>query len=291
MPCFHPLPAWRSQSGSMSIGYQKQENSTKLLLPCGGCIGCRKSTALGWALRGLLELQDHDSAVFSTLTFNDENLPPTLSTSILSDFHRRLRKRLRRKSTRSFRHLSCGEYGETNHRAHYHSIMFGLSQADTADINTAWSLGNVKTVTATPGSIHYTCGYTAKKYGEPTSRDQLYIDYTTGEIISEWKAPFLQMSRRPGIGSSARRHTASWREYAILNGIKIPVPRYLHNAWKKNATPEQLNELIDEKAAKAYEASVTLLAQKETRTLSERLYAAEQMLESQQKIKQARRKL
>lgn len=278
------MPAWRTRAGIVSIG-KELPNSTKLLLPCSSCLGCRTSAALGWALRGLLELQDHRHAVFTTLTFNAENLPPTLSTRTLRLFHKRLRK-----AAGPIRHLSSGEYGEQNYRPHYHSIIYGLSQNDAKAIDKAWGFGHTQTVEASPASIAYTAGYTSKKLDDYKLTSEWRVNYDTGEEY-KWKAPFLQMSRRPGIGSSARQYTESWREYAILNGMKIPVPRYLHNAWKATATEEQLAELAEQKSSKAFAKVVKQIHDRDFRPLSERLRAAEASLQTKQKLKASRRNL
>lgn len=251
--------------------------SKKLLLPCGTCLGCRTSQALAWALRGMLELHEHPSAVFSTLTFDDAHVPRTLSTRTLQLFIKRIRKGRR---SGSIRHLSCGEYGERSGRPHYHSIIYGASVSEAKQIESAWPFGTSYTVNCTPATIAYTAGYTTKKLGDFPPEDHDQVDYETGEIY-RWKAPFLQMSRNPGIGSSARQYISSWRSFAMLNGRKLPVPRYLHMAWQKAATPEQREELQREKQQLHDLRKITL----------EHLAAAKLSDIAQQQIKASRRKL
>jgi len=53
----------------------------------------------------------------------------------------------------------------------------------------------------------------------------------------------LLMSRRPGIGGEARKHFMSWSRYAVMDGTQYPVPRYLHEAFKKDAAPELVEEV------------------------------------------------
>lgn len=43
-------------------------------IPCGRCIGCRLAYSRDWANRCLLELQQHKSSYFVTLTYNDSHL-------------------------------------------------------------------------------------------------------------------------------------------------------------------------------------------------------------------------
>lgn len=224
----------------------------------------------------MLEYQEHQHATFATLTLDDSHLVGSLSTRSLSLFHKRLRKAGRR-----FRHLSSGEYGERNGRPHYHSILYGLSaRSDEGAIDRAWGNGGVKVLKAEPGSIAYTAGYTSKKLDDARLEDVEYIDYSTGELLT-WKAPFLQMSRRPGIGGSARQFANSWRNFGVLNGRKIPVPRYYHAAWKASASPQQLEELKREQQELQRLTDVTWA----------RLEAAEVILQAAQQLKADRRHL
>lgn len=287
MPCHYPLPAWRRPGGQVVVAARAENHlaepsqldalSRKMLLPCGSCLGCRTSQALAWALRGMLELHEHPSAVFSTLTFDDAHVPRTLSTRTLQLFIKRVRKGRR---SGSIRHLSCGEYGERFGRPHYHSILYGASVADSRRIQNAWPCGTAHTVNCTPATIAYTAGYTTKKLADFPPEDHEQVDYETGEIY-KWKAPFLQMSRNPGIGSSARQFISSWRSFAILNGRTIPVPRYLHLAWQKAATPEQREELKREQQQLHDLKKITL----------EHLEATRLMADAQQELKASRRKL
>ena len=102
-----------------------------LLVPCGRCLACRISKRREWSLRMLHELADYDDAMFLTLTYNDDNLPPngSLVKADLQKFFKRLRKRLD-VDGRKIRYFACGEYGEQTQRPHYHAIIFGLSLRD-----------------------------------------------------------------------------------------------------------------------------------------------------------------
>lgn len=240
MACYDPLPATRLPWGGISL-WKEESDGLSLRLPCGTCLGCRTSQAKAWALRCQLELQSHDAAAFTTLTYNDENLPVTLSKRHLQLFLKKLRK------TRKVRFFASGEYGETNQRPHYHAILFGLSDRDRDYVHDMWAKGHSKTVNVTPAAIAYTAGYTSKKIGYKADAAHERIDYTTGEIY-QWEPPFIQMSRRPGIGADARQFINSWRLHAVSNkGQPMPVPRYLHNAWKLQATDSDLEDLSYQK--------------------------------------------
>lgn len=213
------------------------------------------SRARDWAVRCGLELSDHSATCFATLTYAPKYCPPTLSKDHLQRYLKRLRKRLG--SEHKIRFFASGEYGEENKRPHYHAILFGLN--DHPAIHDCWGAGFVRVDPITPARIAYCAGYTAKKSGyERIQKHQLLVDPETGEEYLH-QPPFLQMSRNPGIGASARRHWTSWRTTAIKDGRHVPVPRYLHEAWKQNATPEQLAHhefTVDQRAsAKVREAN------------------------------------
>lgn len=223
-----------------------------LLIPCAECEGCRKAKALGWALRCHLELTQHEGAAFWTGTYDEKHVPPTLSRQHYAAFIKRLRARLAgRKPARTIRHFGCGEYGEENGRPHCHSIIFGADARDEDLLRECWNKGTIDVENATPATINYVAGYVQKKYGD------VYSQHKRGEQVDQWgevytyQPPFIQMSRRPGIGGHARQWPSSWKEYAIYDGIKIPVPRFLHDAWKTQATQEEIEQLAADKLARA----------------------------------------
>lgn len=267
MGCHHPLRAFRNRSGVVTLGREPPDTET-LALPCGGCLGCRETKAKHWALRCHLEFTRHDQTAFVTLTYNEEKKPPTLSKRALQLFHKRLR---RRKTARAVRHFSCGEYGEQTGRPHYHTLLFGVGENEKDLIQAAWPHGHAYTVKATPGAINYVAGYTAKKLGDNRLAQEEQIDPETGEVFN-FQPPFLQMSLKPGIGGEARRFTQSWRAYAVNNGITMTVPRYLHEAWKKTATPEQIEQLANEK----YETMKNKMKTTQERKNEEQLAIAKQ---------------
>lgn len=251
MPCYHPLSAWRTREGKISL--RPVPHLDRLRLPCGGCIGCRTANARAWAFRCHLELAQHRTAVFSTLTYRDETLPVTLQIRHPQLWLKRLRKALG--PTRPIRFFLCGEYGEQTHRPHYHAILYGLSELDRHIIEETWQLGNTRTEAATPARIAYCAGYSAKKIGWKLERGER-IDPETGEVY-EWQPPFTTMSRRPGIGGHARQWPQSWRLYAIHQGKRMPVPRFLHEAWKQIASPQEVDRLLREKAKIALTRNTT----------------------------------
>lgn len=170
-------------------------------------------------------------------------MPPTLSKRDLSGFIKRLRARGER-----IRFFSCGEYGERTVRPHYHAILFGLRKE--ASVQACWSKGFARVDPVTPAAISYVAGYCAKKVGWKLESGER-VDYETGEVF-EWQAPFLLMSRRPGIGAAARRFSASWRRFAVHAGSPMPVPRFLHASWLESASDLDVGLLELERQADAF---------------------------------------
>lgn len=191
---------------------------------------------------------EHKKAAFTTLTYDEANLPLTLQKHHLQLFLRRLRKRLaRQKPARTIRFFAAGEYGEKLGRPHYHAILYGASEEDSKIIQETWPHGGTYTVRANAKSIAYVAGYSAKKYGDEAKAKEERVDEETGEVYN-FVPPFLQMSLKPGIGGNAKKKfRESWRHVAIHNGRKEAVPRYLHEGWKATATNMEKEILENEK--------------------------------------------
>lgn len=239
--CNFPVAAWQPPTGRLifrapPIG--RASEYSELKVPCGKCLGCSAARARAWAYRCRLEWATHQEACWATLTYSDRYLPATLERPALAGYLKRLRAR---ETGRVVRFFACGEYGERTKRPHYHVILFGLSR-HTPSISEAWGLGHVRVDPLSPNAINYVAGYVAKKIGQGDFIQRDRVDPTTGEVY-RYQPPFLQMSRRPGIGAKAREFTSSWKDFAVDDGMKLPVPRYLHEAWRRS---------VDEEAVKAH---------------------------------------
>ena len=158
MPCYQPLwgsPDYNPRTNKPyltkngKIKYRIYANEKPMLdcpdliqIPCGHCIGCRLEYSRQWANRCLLELKDHDSAYFVTLTYNDWHVPMSHYTDPMTGefcdaqtlrkrdyqlFMKRLRKAF---PGQQIRFYAAGEYGPKTYRPHYHAILFGLKLDD-----------------------------------------------------------------------------------------------------------------------------------------------------------------
>lgn len=157
-------------------------NSDVMWLPCGKCIECLLQHARNWGSRCYLEMQEHEKSFFLTLTYNDENVPHSLSGKLTLKkrdyqlFFKRLRKFQKYPKIRYF---GSGEYGTRyTKRPHYHFIVFGLLISDlklygrndlkqplwtSEKINKLWRKGNVIIGDVTYESSSYVARYSLKK--------------------------------------------------------------------------------------------------------------------------------
>lgn len=251
MTCFSPVALKKPRSMREGV----VTDALPMNVPCGRCDGCLFERSRQWGVRCMHEKSMHDSSLFLTLSYNDDNLVwgdkyPTLFKPHLQKFFKRLRSRLGYK----IRHYSCGEYGSKFKRPHYHSICFGLKipdltfyrMSDTGNkiyvspfLNEVWSHGDVFIGDVTFQSCAYVARYTLKKSFGPAA--QVYKELG---IIPE----FSTCSLKPGIG-------ASWLDKYFFDvfphdnivmdsGIKTKPPRYYLKLLEKRL-PTLYSDIVD----------------------------------------------
>lgn len=300
MPCFNPLKGYRAQvvnpSGKRSIVFNSREgfNDLKVELPCGQCIGCRLERSRQWAIRCVHEAQLHHENSFLTLTYSPEHLPKygSLHKSHFQKFFKRLRKHfsiklitshplkdipllssLRRVAYgrtfyRPLRYFHCGEYGERNHRPHYHACLFGADFADkqpiernhngdlvyeSATLAKLWGLGKVAIGDVTFESAAYVARYITKKITGRAAEDHYQaMDPDTGEFVP-LQPEYTTMSRRPGIGKAWYDRFKSDvfpHDHVVLRGKMFPAPRFLLSQYERE-NPEGYAKLKAARQVKA----------------------------------------
>lgn len=248
MACFHPITAYRLQSGE--IAFYEHSGGRQLQLPCGQCTGCRIDRSKEWTMRLMHEASLHTKNCFITLTYNDEHLPSDcgLDVSHFQKFMKDLRfkyvpknpfnKNINPKEYRKWqfkngiRFYHCGEYGDQYNRPHYHAILFNHSFTDlkiahydhqnkpvytSPTLESIWGRGFVTVGDVTPESAGYVARYCMKKINGKLA-DQINdktdlkhyerIDTVSGEIISV-RSEYATMSRNPGIASDWISHFTS----------------------------------------------------------------------------------
>lgn len=299
---------------------EASEAAQVLKLPCGRCIGCNVRQARDWAVRCCLEAAEHEETAFVTLTYDDDHLPERnlIQKGHLSGWLKRVRARL---SPRRVRFFACGEYGETTKRPHYHALLFGVRDNPSLQSSWPFGFVRVDPCTPAaisyvagyvgkkigdpqwwPRTEEVFIRESERKL--PKSKRErfrfledgdppLLVSERTGEIVSSvgfrrviWKvrdphAAFRLMSRNPGIGGDSRDLVRHWRTSAIWRGREVPVPRYLHLAYKLAVTDEEYEQLSLEKREQMLQRD----------TSRERLLAGEAIAKSLQSIKQESRTL
>lgn len=231
MSCYHPLKGIvlgiNPDTGKQIIKVLpkefdfRSESETgfeQIAIPCGKCIGCRLDYSRQWADRCLLEATQHDKVCFITLTYNDDNLPPsngkhyegheihTLRKRDFQLFMKRLRG-LQKYDGVKIRFFSCGEYGESSYRPHYHAILFGIDFSDdrvflkksfdghnyyiSRTLQSVWPYGFSMVCDFSWQCAAYVARYVVKKRKGKDSDFYEHFDI---------EPEFTLMSRRPGIG-------------------------------------------------------------------------------------------
>lgn len=239
MTCFHPLKAWKTETGVVLGSQGINAHSRPLKLPCGKCDGCRLENSRQWAVRCMHERQLHENNSFITLTYDDEHLPESgsLRHRDWQLFAKRLRKRYG-----PFRFFMCGEYGGRHGRPHFHACVFGVGFDDRklfsttsagADLYTSetlsetWGNGHASFGEVTFESAAYVARYTLKKVGNDVERLGT-LDFSTGEIHVK-RPEYAKMSLRPALGFDwwdRFRDDVKRRGDVVMRGKPMRPPRY-----------------------------------------------------------------
>ncbi|MCC7440643.1 MAG: hypothetical protein IT285_03355 [Bdellovibrionales bacterium] len=269
MPCYRPLRAWRAKRDYSKIVFKPSEGNFEhaLQLPCGRCIGCRLEHSRQWAVRLEHERTLHDQAMFLTLTYAPEHLPPggTLVKKHFQDFMKRFRAWLDEESGPLIRFYACGEYGEKLGRPHYHAIIFGTRFPDEVLFKTTGA-GNKLT---TSEHLERLWGHGFCTIGECTFESSAYVSryvtkkrrFKTPEELAAYYGPrlpeFSLMSRRPGIASG-------WYEQferdvfpcdrVVARGRQMKPPRYYDKLFELHH-PEAMAELKTKRKERGIEAA------------------------------------
>ncbi len=263
MPCYYPLTAYyggKTPSGKKSVVFKKPPgpNPDGLQLPCGRCIGCRLERSRQWAVRCMHEASLWEDNCFITLTYNDQNLPPSESLHLphFQMFMKRLRKHYTGKKIRFYH---CGEYAEREKpgglymdligRPHYHALLFNLDFPDKTywktengnklyisdTLTKLWGMGHCLIGSLTFESAAYVARYVLKKKTGPPAPDHYKgrdPEYTT-------------MSRRKGIGLKwlEKFHTDVYpHDFVIVRGNKSKPPRF-YDKFLESSDPDMLENL------------------------------------------------
>lgn len=190
-----------------------------LLVPCGRCMCCRVARQSSLAFLAERELISNVyskglGASFLTLTYNQDSVPYKRCDSFLrqldyfsgshpdyyvslykkdvQDFFKRVRRSMDYHNIHiPFKYLSCGEYGGSTDRPHYHIVFLGLSDVVARDVTRKnWPYGLIDVGPLTSGGLRYVTKYCTKKYD---SYNMTILQKSLGV-----EPPFLIRSQRIG---------------------------------------------------------------------------------------------
>lgn len=252
MVCLYPIQGFRARDGKIVFNRNMSVSSRRVDISCGRCMGCRIQNSRQWALRCMHESKCWSLNSFVTLTYSNKHLPEhnSLDLDALQLFMKRLRKSAEPRTVRFF---ACGEYGDKYDRPHYHVLLFNWDFLDkkfekyskgsneplfsSKALSDLWPFGECWIGAVTFKSAAYCARYVMKKAsGEGLLRYAPHVDPTTGEVFGPRRPPFAVMSRRPGIGAmwiEKFMSDAFPSDYLILDGAKVPVPRFYSDRYKK----------------------------------------------------------
>lgn len=209
--------------------------------PCGRCLPCRVNKKRVWVTRCILESMCYEHNTFTTLTYNDENLPPELVRKDLTDYMKNLR-RIRKIPTR---YLGVGEYGSRSGRPHYHLLLFGIHELLAKETTEkAWKKGFHYHGNVTKESIEYVTGYVAKGW-----------TFDKCDKLEGRAKEFASQSRRnpggiglPGIIQMAERIRESGYDFGIIREFRLGRAKYPLGRYLTKKLSEYLNlseEFVD----------------------------------------------
>ncbi len=257
-------------------------------MACGQCLGCRVDHRIMWAIRIVHEAHlhmDNFGNSWATLTYRDpdkctakqlkngHHIPAdySLKPEHVSKFIRALRKR---NPDHKIRYFYCGEYGDENHRPHYHVCLFNHSFNDqqlfaddegkhtytSPSLDAVWPYGFSTVAELNYETASYTAGYCFKKITGKRAKEHYLRCDENGEAY--WLTPeYIRMSTgrgKPcglGAGFYAKFKTdifPSDETPVPGHGTERLVPRYYQDILKTE-DPATL-ELVQELRRTFYEA-------------------------------------
>lgn len=257
--------------------YKKE---TGLSFPCGKCYPCKARRVSGWSFRLMQEAKRSDSALFITLTYNNDTVPitskgyMTLNKRDVQLFLKRLRiYSVRSKKTRALpkassllsknnkqktpqknnkkqilktkiKYYLAGEYGGKTDRPHYHIILFN---SNFDHVEATWLKGDVHYGELSEASAAYTLKYISKDTRIPLHKNddrQPEFSLMSKGLGANYLTPeIISYHQKGGID----------RFYLTApGGHKLAIPRY----YKRKIWPDI--EVINQNGEKIYKTNMQL---------------------------------
>lgn len=287
MSCFHPILLYR-------------DKPEQRLVPCGRCDACLLSRSRQWSLRVMHELRYHETAMFLTLTYRDEelvyggNFRATLVKSHLQNFWKRYRKYLNAQPGQPrIRYFACGEYGSLRYRPHYHAIIFGHDFEDkkaesvkmdnvyysSDKLDSLWGHGHCIIGAVTAQSAAYVARYTLKKaFGSDAKKwrkeNMIEPEFLCMSLKSLEKPIPGEPSKPGGIGAKFYEEFNSDMfptDIMVLdNGSVTKPPRYYLKLYKRYNPQSYESIMLLRKQFQAINARDNLMTRRKAKELVQR---------------------
>jgi len=229
------------------LPYSKSARMSATPIGCGQCIHCKINKSRIWMHRILLERMCHNSSVFVTLTYNDENLPidGQVDKRVLQLFIKRLRRRY---DPLKLRYFGVGEYGAKTFRPHYHIILFNFDIMQQELIKDSWKnedgedMGFISVYILSKYLARYITGYIIKGLKDMNSD---YVRDNYRMIYGCTKEFMISSKKNGGIGFKAIEKMAKEikktpyfdvrviKELKYGKKLKLPLGRYLTEKLSK----------------------------------------------------------
>jgi len=246
MACYHPLTAYRTESGDVVFSeLARNGGGTQFLLSCGQCIGCRLERSKQWAIRCVHESKLWPVNSFVTFTYSDEHVPEDMSLRY-RDFQLFI-KRLRR-AGHSVRFFTSGEYGTVTKRPHYHALLFNYWPSD----GIFYQKGEYGDLYSSP-ALTKLWGLGNCLYGEVTFESAAYVaryicDKVTGDAAPAHYAgrvpEFMHCSRAPAIGQAwFQRYFKDYQSGTCVIRGKEVLPPKRYRKLIKNTFPDEWSDI------------------------------------------------
>lgn len=232
------------------LGYEMQCNNPKILrprgvdliLPCGKCIACRINRREEWTTRIMHETAFSESAVFVTLTYDEQSVPwidldgvpvRVASKDDIQSFVHKIRKTFEGlPDPPKIRYFIGSERGPTTDRPHYHGIIWNLPEGFRNEyfLSRCWHRGFVTVSEFNIRRARYVAKY--------------YVGRENSKSLPPPMLDFSLMSRRPGIGRQFVERNKERIDYynlgtVSLAGKTVPLPRYYRNLCYSDETKER----------------------------------------------------
>lgn len=245
--------------------------SKNIYVRCNKCVECVTQHSKEWSWRICYEARQYPFNCMLTLTYNESCLPKgdTLVKRDLQLFMKRLRKKV---APLKIRFFACGEYGDLHGRPHYHIIIFGYDFIDkklffvdkqgvktyrSKILESLWTFGFSSVIDFTEENALYCANYLQQVYTppnlsiedkervlqslEPFDVDPYKVLRQRGRqpyFLDGRLKPFVQMSRRSGIGCSAYNDSWLATNKMYKDGHYMKLPRFYWNLRAKEVGDE-----------------------------------------------------